>query len=109
MLKSYYAQLNGVYSNCLSMYKESANYVNANKENIDPMLITMTVRRKLCKECLRLLACMYRIENLDLTRFLKLRKIHINQLRRLGDRSLKKNRLFYSQMESLFRRTCRYV
>ena len=108
MLKSYYAQLNGVYSNCLSMYKDSSGYVERNKENIDPMLITMTVRKKLCKECLRLLACMYRMEKLDLRRFLKLRKIHICQLTKLGNRSLKKNRVFFSQLESLFRRVCGY-
>lgn len=108
MLKSYYAQLNGVYSNCLSMYRDSADYVERNKENIDPMLISMTTRRKLCKECLNLLAKMYRIEPIDLTRFLKLRKIHIYQLRKLGNRSLKKNRVFFSQIESLFRRVCGY-
>ena len=105
MINAYNRQINAVYSNCLDSYRECATYVEKHKEgDIDPFLITMTTRRKLYKECLGLLSKMYRLERLDITRFLKLKNIHKYQLTKLGNRSLKKNRIFFSQIESLFRR-----
>ena len=105
MINAYNRQINAVYSNCLDSYRECVDYVEKHKEgDIDPYLISMTTRRKLYKECLGLLSKMYRLERLDITRFLKLKNIHKYQLTKLGNRSLKKNRIFFSQLESLFRR-----
>jgi len=105
MINAYNRQINAVYSNCLQSYRECAEYIEKHKEgDIDAYLISMTTRRKLYKECLGLLSKMYRLERLDITRFLKLKLIHKNQLTKLGNRSLKKNRIFFSQLESLFRR-----
>lgn len=106
MINAYNRQINAVYSNCLDSYRECATYVEKHKDDdtIDAFLITMTTRRKLYKECLQLLSKMYRLERLDISRFLKLKNIHKYQLTKLGNRSLKKNRIFFSQLESLFRR-----
>ena len=105
MINAYNRQINAVYSNCLDSYRECVDYVEKHKEgDIDPYLISMTTRRKLYKECLGLLSKMYRLERLDIARFLKLKNIHKYQLTKLGNRSLKKNRIFFSQLESLFRR-----
>lgn len=105
LMNAFNQQINAVYSNCLNGFKDCSNYINKHKEdNIDAMLITMTTRRKLYKECLKLLASMYRLERLDIARFLKLKSIHIYQLTKLGNRSLKKNRVFFNQIEALFRR-----
>jgi len=105
MIHAYNKQINAVYANCLESYRECAEYVEKHKEgDIDPFLISMTCRRKLYKECLGLLSQMYRLERLDISRFLKLKNIHKYQLTKLGNRSLKRNRIFFSQLESLFRR-----
>jgi len=106
MIQAYNKQINAVYANCLESYRECAEYVSKHKDDdiIDAYLISMTTRRKLYKECLGLLSKMYRLERLDITRFLKLKNIHKYQLTKLGNRSLKKNRIFFSQLESLFRR-----
>ncbi len=105
MITAYNKQINAVYANCLESYRECAEYVQKHIEgDVDPFLITMTTRRKLYKTCLELLSKMYRLERLDISRFLKLKNVHKYQLTKLGNRSLKKNRIFFSQIESLFRR-----
>jgi hypothetical protein len=105
MISVFQSQVNGVYSNCLSSYKDCVRYIDKHKDgDIDALLIITTTRRKLYKECLNLLGQIYRVQKIDITRFLKLKKLHVYQLRKLGNRSLKKNRIFFSQLEALFRR-----
>jgi hypothetical protein len=106
MLKLFNIQLHSVYANCLESYRDCVKYVNENKDGeIDANLITATTRRKLYKETLNLLGEIFKYRVVDITRWLKLRKIHINQLRKLESKRLKKNRLFFAQVESLFRKT----
>ena len=106
MLKSYLHQINTVYSTCIESYSDASKYVNKHKHGeITPQLITMTTRRKFYKEIMFLLSQMYKIQKIDITKFLKLKKLHIYQLRKLENKSLKKNRLYFAQIESLFRKT----
>jgi len=106
MLRVFNIQLHSVYSNCLESYRDCVEYVNENKGGeITANLITATTRRKLYKETLNLLGEIFKYRVVDITRWLKLRKLHIYQLRRLESKRLKKNRLFFSQVESLFRKT----
>jgi len=105
MISAFKNQVNAVFTNCLSSYKDCVNYIDKNKDgDIDALLIITTTRRKLYKECLDLLGQIYRVQKIDITKFLKLKKLHVYQLRKLGNRSLKKNRIFFSQIEALFRR-----
>jgi len=106
MLKVFNIQLHSVYSNCLESYRDCVEYVNENKHGeITPNLITATTRRKLYKETLNLLAEVFKYRVVDITRWINLRRLHIYQLRKLESKRLKKNRLFFSQVESLFRKT----
>jgi len=105
MIGAFQSQVNAVFANCLSSYKDCVSYIEKNKDgDIDALLIITTTRRKLYKECLDLLGQIYKVQKIDISRFLKLKKLHVYQLRKLGNRSLKKNRVFFSQIEALFRR-----
>ena len=106
MLKSYLHQINIVYGTCVESYKDACKYVNKYKDcEITGQLISMSTRKKLYREIMVLLSQMYKIQQIDITRFLKLKKLHIYQLRKLNNKSLKKNRLYFAQVESLFRKT----
>ena len=106
MLKSYLHQINIVYGTCIQSYKDACKYVNKHKNGeITGHLISMTTRRKLYKEIMVLLSQMYKIQKIDITKFLKLKKLHVYQLKRLENKSFKKNRLYFAQVESLFRKT----
>ena len=106
MLNAYLQQINIVYGTCIESYTDASKFVLKHKGGeITGQLITMTTRRKLYKEIMLLLSQMYKIQKIDITKFLKLKKLHIFQLKRLENKSLKKNRLYFSQIEALFRRT----
>lgn len=106
MLKVFNIQLQSVYANCLESYKDCVEFVKENKDgDITPTLITATTRRKLYKETLDLLGQIFKYRAVDITRWIKLRKLHVYQLRKMESKRLKKNRLFFSQIESLFRKT----
>ena len=102
MLNAYLHQINIVYGTCIESYKDASKYVNKHKHaEITPQLIVMTTRRKLYKEIMFLLSQMYKIQQIDITKFLKLKKLHIYQLKRLENKSFKKNRLYFAQIERL--------
>ena len=106
MLRVFNIQLHSVYSNCLESYRDCVEYVNKYKHGeITPSLIAATTRRKLYKETLNLLGEVFKYRVVDITRWIKLRKLHVYQLRKLESKRLKKNRLFFAQVESLFRKT----
>lgn len=108
MLRTYYHVVNNLFTNAMSNYIDSVNFINKHwndkYDDISPALIAMSTRKKLFKEILELIQKCNKLQPININKFLKLRKLHIKQLSALEDRSLKKNRIYFSKIESLLRK-----
>lgn len=97
-------QIGTVYKNCMKNYADANNYIVEYKETITPRLICMTTRRRLFKEILDQLGKLYKFCSIDIKNFIKLKTLHLHQLKKLNSKSYSRNKLFLIQIENLFNR-----
>jgi succinyl-CoA synthetase beta subunit len=98
--------INGMFRQMLDDYARANIYVQKHKHgDITLELVSNTTRKKLFRHCMDLLTEMNKYRPVDITQFLKLKKLHLNQLKKLNIRFYKVNRIYLAKIESLFRKT----
>jgi len=98
--------INGMFRQMLDDYARANIYIKNHKYgDITLELVSNTTRRRLFRHCLDLLTEMNKYKPVDITKFLKLKKIHLKQLEKLNVRFYKVNRIYLAKIEALFRKT----
>tara|TARA_Y100000592_G_C5358102_1_gene262244 strand:- start:66 stop:416 length:351 start_codon:yes stop_codon:yes gene_type:complete len=98
--------INGMFKQMMDDYARANAYIKKYKYgDVTLELVANTTRRRLFRHCLDLLTEMNKYRPVNITQFLKLKKIHLKQLEKLNPKFYKVNRIYLSKIEALFRKT----